>query len=124
MGGSEKEGKRKHCLPSVQPDLPYFTNSSIGSRISSRSAASALISSSMIAFCACSRFSACGKTNDRGESITSSVTSSPRCAGKQCRKMASGFAQAKSLALTWYGWKILPRVSASASWPMLVQTSV
>jgi len=34
-------------------------------------------------------------------SITSSVTSSPRWAGKQCMKIASLFAQAMSFALTW-----------------------
>src|ERR1039458_8715879 len=30
--------------------------------------------------------------SDRGESITSLVTSSPRCAGRQCKKMASRLA--------------------------------
>src|SRR6185503_1233650 len=41
-----------------------------------------------IAFCTCSRFSASSHTADCRPSITSSVTSSPRCAGRQCRKMA------------------------------------
>ena len=59
--------------------------------------ASHFISSSMMAFCACSRFSACWKTNECGPSITSAVTSSPRCAGRQCRKIASGLRQAKQL---------------------------
>src|SRR6266540_1910924 len=36
------------------------------------------------AFCACSRFSACSNTTDDADSITSSDTSSPRCAGRQC----------------------------------------
>ena len=35
-------------------------------------------------FWACSRFSASSNTTDCGPSITSSVTSSPRCAGRQC----------------------------------------
>uniref|UniRef100_UPI00311D4382 hypothetical protein n=1 Tax=Thauera sp. SDU_THAU2 TaxID=3136633 RepID=UPI00311D4382 len=38
---------------------------------------------------ACRRFSASSKTTDWGPSITSSVTSSPRCAGRQCMKSAS-----------------------------------
>src|ERR1019366_7989462 len=58
------------------------------------------INSSMIAFWMCSRFSACWKTTERGESITSLVTSSPRCAGRQCMKMASRLAQAKSSEFT------------------------
>jgi len=41
------------------------------------------------------------ETTDCGPSITSSVTSSPRWAGKQCMKIASLFAQAMSFALTW-----------------------
>ncbi len=45
------------------------------------------ISVAMIAFCAWSRFSASSNTRERGPSITPSVTSSPRCAGRQCRKM-------------------------------------
>ena len=52
-------------------------------------------------FCTCSRFSASSKTTDCGPSITSSVTSSPRWAGKQCMKIASLPAQAISFALTW-----------------------
>src|SRR6266566_2182744 len=40
------------------------------------------------AFCTCSRFSASSHTRDCGPSITSAVTSSPRWAGRQCRKMA------------------------------------
>ena len=45
-----------------------------------------------IAFCACSRFSASSKTTECGPSITASVTSSPRWAGRQCMKSASGLA--------------------------------
>ena len=52
------------------------------------------------AFCACSRFSASSNTTECGPSITSSVTSSPRCAGRQCMNSASGFACFISAALT------------------------
>lgn len=44
----------------------------------------------MIAFCACMRFSAWGKTIEFGASITSSVTSTPLSAGRQCIKKAFG----------------------------------
>ena len=43
-------------------------------------------------FCACRRFSASSHTTDCGPSITPAVTSSPRWAGRQCMKMASGLA--------------------------------
>ena len=43
-----------------------------------------------MAFWACSRFSAWSKTMLRGPSSTSSVISSPRCAGRQCKMNASG----------------------------------
>ena len=55
---------------------------------SRRLIAQSSISSS--AFCACSRFSAWSKTTDCGDSKTSAVTSSPRCAGRQCMKSAFG----------------------------------
>ena len=51
-------------------------------------------------FWACRRFSASSKTTDAGPSITSSVTSSPRWAGRQCMKSASSAALAISRALT------------------------
>src|SRR5450759_5092858 len=51
-------------------------------------------------FCACRRFSASSNTTDCGPSITSSVTSSPRWAGRQCMNSASGLASDISLALT------------------------
>ena len=51
-------------------------------------------------FCTCRRFSASSNTTDCGPSITSSVTSSPRWAGRQCMNSASGFASDISLALT------------------------
>jgi hypothetical protein len=52
-------------------------------------------------FWACRRFSASSNTTDCGPSMTSSVTSSPRWAGRQCMNTASGFARAISRALTW-----------------------
>jgi preprotein translocase subunit SecA len=52
-------------------------------------------------FCACSRFSASSNTTLCGPSITSAATSSPRCAGRQCWKIASGAACAISFASTW-----------------------
>ena len=51
-------------------------------------AASPPISAAMIAFCTWSRFSASSQTRLCGPSITSAATSSPRCAGRQCRKIA------------------------------------
>src|SRR6185312_4886193 len=54
-------------------------------------------------FWACSRFSASSKTTDCGPSMTSSVTSSPRCAGRQCMNSASGLALAIRRPLTWWG---------------------
>ena len=55
----------------------------------------------MIAFCTCSRFSASSKTTECGPSITAFVTSSSRCAGRQCMKSASGFAAAITASFTW-----------------------
>ena len=51
-------------------------------------------------FCAWSRFSASSHTAERAPSITASVTSSPRCAGRQCRNSASLAAPAISAGLT------------------------
>ena len=44
-------------------------------------------------FCACNRFSASSQTTDCGPSMTAAVTSSPRWAGRQCMKRASGLAR-------------------------------
>ncbi len=55
------------------------------------------------AFCACSRFSASSHTALCGPSMTSSVISWPRCAGRQCSTTASGSARPSSSALTWNG---------------------
>ncbi len=52
------------------------------------------------AFCTCSRFSACCHAADCGPSSTSPVISSPRCAGRQCRTIASGAASAMTAAST------------------------
>ena len=51
-------------------------------------------------FCACNRFSASAQISDCGPSMTSGVTSSPRCAGRQWRNFASGLAAAISAAST------------------------
>src|SRR4029450_202830 len=61
------------------------------------------------------RFAASWKTTDCGPSITSSVTSSPRWAGRQCMNTASRFASAISRALTWWRlsklWRRWPSLS-------------
>ena len=54
-------------------------------------------------FWACRRFSASSNTTDCGPSITSSVTSSPRWAGRQCMKSASGLACAISRGIDLIG---------------------
>lgn len=60
---------------------------------------SAAISSDMTAFCACRRFSASSNTTLCGPSITSAATSSPRCAGRQWRKIQSFLATLRQSAL-------------------------
>ena len=77
-----------------------------------------------IAFCTCSRFSASVHTTDCGPSITSAVTSSPRWAGRQCMKMASGLAHAITARSTWNGFRRLLRFFLSSPSPMDTQTSV
>lgn len=49
---------------------------------------------SMIAFCACMRFSASWNTTERADSTTASVVSTPRSAGRQCWNQACGPAAA------------------------------
>src|SRR5579884_214365 len=85
-----------------------------------------LVHSSMLssAFCACRRFSAWPNTAHCGPSMTSSVISSPRWAGKQCMTRAPGLALATRRSFSWYGPKTLRRCSFSVSWPMLAHTSV
>jgi hypothetical protein len=70
------------------------------------------------------RFAACCHTSDCGPSITSSVTSSPRCAGRQCRNTASGVAAAMSAASTVQPSNAASRRARSASWPIDVHVSV
>ena len=48
----------------------------------------------------CIRLAPCSHTTDAGPSITSAVTSSPRCAGRQCRNLACDPAAAISARLT------------------------
>ncbi len=69
----------------------------------------------MSAFCTCILFSASSQTTDWGPSITSAVTSSPRCAGRQCMKRASGLATAIISASTHQSAKAVRRASFSAS---------
>ena len=60
------------------------------------------IVATMTAFMVCMRFSASSKTFEKGASKTSSVTSHPFTAGRQCRNMASGFPAAfMSSMFTW-----------------------
>ena len=51
-------------------------------------------------FCACRRFSASSQTTEWGPSMTASVTSSPRCAGRQCMNNASSLAISINAAST------------------------
>ena len=51
-------------------------------------------------FWPCSRFSASSQTTDCGPSMTSAETSSPRWAGRQCMKIASGLAWRINSAFT------------------------
>ena len=67
------------------------------------------------AFWTCSRFSASSQTTDCGPLMTSAVTSSPRCAGRQCMKSASGWAVAIIGASTQKSEKAARRASFSAS---------
>ena len=76
------------------------------------------------AFCACSRFSASSHTALCGPSMTSSVISCPRCAGRQCSTTASESARLDSAALTWNGRNGPTRSSPSFSCPIDVQVSV
>ena len=55
------------------------------------------------AFCACSLFSASSKTADCGPSMTASVISMPRQAGRQCITTASPAATASSSSFSWKG---------------------
>src|SRR5690606_16823742 len=58
-------------------------------------------SSASTPICASTRFHACLKTRDRGPSMTASVISTPRLAGKQCSTIACGGALASSDSFTW-----------------------
>ncbi|WNY25025.1 hypothetical protein MsAc7_05630 [Methanolapillus millepedarum] len=51
------------------------------------------------AFCACSRFSAWSKTTECGPSMAPAEISRPRCAGRQCITITSGFETAISSSL-------------------------
>ena len=55
----------------------------------------------MMAFCACMRFSASWNTSEYSASMTSSVHSRPRSAGKQCMNLHCGPAFSMSAPLIW-----------------------
>src|SRR5688572_12347569 len=82
------------------------------------------ISAAMIAFWICSRFSASSQTRLCVPSMTSAATSSPRCAGRQCRKMAPRAACFISAAFTVNPRKARSRCFCSSSWPIDAHTSV
>src|SRR5947199_3202897 len=70
------------------------------------------------------RLAACCQTSEEGPSITSAVTSSPRCAGRQCRNTAWSPAAVMRSPSTRYPRNAAWRVSDSCSWPIDVHTSV
>ena len=70
------------------------------------------------------RWAAWRQTSERGPSSTSSVISSPRCAGRQCSTTASAAARSTSASSTVKPSKAARRAARSSSWPMLVHTSV
>ena len=74
-------------------------------------------------FWACRRFSASSKTTDCGPSITSAVTSSPRWAGRQCMKSASGRGRRHQPAFDLVGLEQVVAVASSSS-PIETQQSV
>src|SRR5690606_33158681 len=77
------------------------------------------------AFCACKRFSASSNTTLCGPSMTSSVISMPRCAGRQCNTQVLVLPVAlSSSALTWIGQIGPTRSLPSFSLPMDVHESV
>src|SRR5581483_856597 len=69
------------------------------------------------------RFADCSHTADCGPSMTAAATSSPRFAGRQCRKIAPGCASAISCSVTWNGASAFARASCSDSSPIEAQTS-
>src|SRR5690606_36376258 len=72
----------------------------------------------------CIRFFACNQIRDELDSRTSLATSSPRCAGKQCIKIASDFALAKTFSSIVKPSNDFLIWSASASSPIETHTSV
>ena len=73
---------------------------------------------------ACIRFPACRQTTDCGPSMTSALTSSPRCAGRQCMKITGSLAAFISAASIVQPAKARRRSSRSSSWPIDVHTSL
>ena len=101
--------ERRHRRPSPLRRLPTGPTSSTPSR----------------ARTLCMRFAACCHTTDRGPSITSAATSSPRCAGRQCRNTApAGRRPSSARRRPCKPTNARSRCSRSSSWPIDVQTSV
>src|SRR5207253_3109605 len=69
------------------------------------------------AFCTWSLFSAWSQTTERGPSITSSVISSPRCAGRQCITIAEGFGCASIDSSSCQPLKSWGRFPFAPPWP-------
>ena len=71
-------------VPVLGRQLAPFTGTVVGSEPLGGGYACAPSSQTRMPFCTCIRLAACATTTLCGPSITSSVTSSPRRAGKQC----------------------------------------
>src|SRR5262245_62772467 len=116
MAGQKREAGLRSNLPAIHV-LPFYCVQDVDARDILSKTRSALLPGhdellhsflyataskhqAKMPFCAWRRFSASSNTTDCGPSITSSVTSSPRWAGRQCMKIASGLASDISLALT------------------------
>src|SRR5581483_4673776 len=120
----EQEGHHQHVhgvAPAdlAEEDLRVVEEGAHGARLPSCPKTSA-----SSACCTHMRFSAWSKTTDWGPSMTASVISSPRCAGRQCMTRASAGAIASSDSFTCRWAKSSRRRCCSASWPIDAQTSV
>src|SRR3990172_2280228 len=87
---------QRAALPGAHERVPADGHHRNGHRSSSHAPRA-----SKMAFWMWSRFSAWSRTAEAGESITSSVTSWPRRAGRQCMKSAPGAAFSISARFTW-----------------------
>ena len=101
-GGAEPHHAATHIQRLDREGDRHIVQTEIGNRTrrGGHHAGRAPMHQAITPFCAWRRFSASSKTTDCGPSMTSSVTSSPRWAGRQCMKMASLAAAAMRRALT------------------------